>query len=331
MPNIVIHGENASIYADDFKAALNANVDIRILPDLLENDADISAYRDADIVIGNRFGATTPLPERARLYQVCAAGYDKIDLERLPAQLTVCNCFGHGDAIAEYVMAAILSQQVPIARSHDALKEGDWSYRAGTKATLRREIGDMTIGLLGYGHIGRAIARRAKPFGMTVHAANRSTVAERGDVDRYFPTSDLAAFYSSCDFVVVSLPLSDQTEGLVGADAFSAMRADATIINVGRGPVIDEHALFHALKDGAIGSAVIDTWYRYPAPGETTGRPASLPFETLPNIVMTPHNSAWSTGLVRRRAREMAANVDALLTGAPLNDVVHAPSAKQAG
>lgn len=330
MTNIVIHGENASIYADDFKAALKADARIRILPDVLDADGDIQAYREADIVIGNRFGATTPLPERALLYQVCAAGYDKIDLERLPAQLAVCNCFGHGDAIAEYVMAAILSQQIPIGAWHEALKGGDWSHRGGTKATLRREISEMTIGLLGYGHIGKAIARRAKAFGMRVHAANRSAVVEQGDVDRYFPLNDLAAFYGASDVIVVSLPLSDRTERLVGEDAFAAMRSDATIINVGRGPVIDEQALFSALKNGAIGGAVIDTWYRYPGPGETTGRPANLPFETLNNIVMTPHNSAWSTGLVRRRGREMAANVDALLSRRPLNDVVRAPSVEQA-
>ncbi|MCO6389577.1 phosphoglycerate dehydrogenase [Aliihoeflea aestuarii] len=330
MTNIVIHGETAAIYAQDFKAALKADARVDILPDALETQADISAYRQADVLIGNRFGAAMPLPERALLYQVCAAGYDKIDLDRLPAQLAVCNCFGHGDAIAEYVMAAILLRQVPIAQSHAALKEGDWTHRAGTRSTLRREIGDMTIGLLGYGHIGKAIARRAKAFGMKVHAANRSIIAEAGDVDRYFPMNALADFYGGCDFVVVSLPLNEQTEGLVDAAAFASMKPDATIINVGRGPVIDEQALFSALKEGVIGGAVIDTWYRYPGPGETTGRPATLPFETLPNIIMTPHNSAWSTGLVRRRGQEMAANVDALLSGQPLNDLVRAARLEQA-
>jgi phosphoglycerate dehydrogenase-like enzyme len=125
----------------------------------------------------------------------------------------------------------------------------------------------MTLGLFGFGHIGRTIARRAKAFDMTVVVANRSAVPASQLVDGAFALGD-AAFWSAADAIVVSLPLTEGTRGIVGKAEFAAMRPDAVILNVGRGPVIDEQALYDALTSGQIGGAVIDTWYHYPTGDE---------------------------------------------------------------
>jgi len=123
-------------------------------------------------------------------------------------------------------------------------------------------------------------------------------------------------------FAVVSLPLTPETRGLVGAEALAAMRPTATIVNVGRGPVIDEQALFDVLVQGRIGGAVIDTWYAYPTAGRPQTAPGHLPFETLANIVMTPHMSGWTEGTVRRRQETIAENIRRLASGSPLLNVV---------
>jgi phosphoglycerate dehydrogenase-like enzyme len=190
---------------------------------------------------------------------------------------------------------------------------------------LRTELGNQTIGLLGFGHIGKAIAARAKAFGMQVHAANRSAVASPL-VDKYFALDDLQNFMGSADALVVSLPLLASTTSIVNASALAAMRPDAVIVNVGRGPVIDEQALFDSLAARRIGGAIIDTWYNYPTPAQGECAPSRLDFASLPNLVMTPHMSGWTTGTIHRRQVTMADNIGRLAAGRELINVVRACS-----
>ncbi len=326
MIDIVFHGRTAAAYLDDFRAALRCEARIRAVPEAVREPDDIQALRQADVVVGNRLDASMPVPGRARLYQVCATGYDRIDLDLLPAGVTVCNCYGHEQAIAEYVMAAILARRIPLADADARLRQGQWPYRAGSPDGLHGEIGAATLGLLGYGHIGRAIAQRAQAFGMRVLAANRSPVPLSDTVDAWYGLQDLERFYADADFIVVSLPLLDGTHGLVDAAAFARMQPHAVLVNVGRGPVVDEQALYDALSRRRIGGAVIDTWYQYPAAAGQAAAPSRLPFAELDNVLMTPHMSAWTDGTIRRRARAMAANVDACFSGGRPACVIRAPS-----
>jgi phosphoglycerate dehydrogenase-like enzyme len=183
-------------------------------------------------------------------------------------------------------------------------------------------MGGRTLGLLGFGHIGKAIAARAKPFGLRTHVANRSSVPASAVVDKYFPLTDLGAFWPTADFVVVSLPLTAETTGIVSADAFAAMRPDAVVVNVGRGPLIDQQAMFDALSNRRIGGAIIDTWYQYPTATQKNALPSTLPFHTLDNILMTPHMSGWTRGTIERRQRTMAGNIRKRFAGEPCENVV---------
>src|SRR5690606_36641932 len=144
-------------YLEDFRAALECDARIRVLPDQLTDAADIQAYQRADVIVGVRLDASMPRPERVRLFQVCATGYDRIERAGLPPGAALCNCYGRGPAIARYVMAAILTRPVPLVAAHARLTRGDWHYRSGTPSALRGEIEGATLGLLGYGHIGQAI------------------------------------------------------------------------------------------------------------------------------------------------------------------------------
>ncbi len=157
---------------------------------------------------------------------------------------------------------------------------------------------------------------------MRVVVANRSPVAASPLVDRSFGLDSLPSFMGAVDAVVVSLPFIDATKGIVGAKELAAMRADAIILNVGRGPVIDEAALFDALKSNRIGGAIIDTWYDYPTPANPNGQPSKLPFHELTNLVMTPHMSGWTHGTIRRRQQTIADNIRRLANGEPLVNVI---------
>src|SRR6516225_5166574 len=192
---IVFHGENAASFNGGFSDLLDLPADVIVLSDVLENAGDRQAYAAADVVVGTKYDADLPRPERLRLFHVPGAGYDAVDLAALPKSAVVCNCFGHEQAIAEYVMAALLSRHVPLIDADRRLRNRDWAYWAGAPERAHGEIAGKTIGLLGFGHIGKAIAVRAKAFEMNVHVANRSRITPSQLVDRAFTLDDLGEFW----------------------------------------------------------------------------------------------------------------------------------------
>ena len=324
---IVFHGDSAGAFSDGFADLLRRPAEIVALPDALTGEADRRAYAAADVIVSFTFNDTMPRPECLELLHVPGAGYDAVDFEALPPSAVVCNCFGHEQAIAEYVIAALLMRQVPLADADRRLRSGEWAYKAGPVTAVHAELAEMTIGLLGFGHIGQAVAARAKAFEMRVHVANRSPVAVSPLVDRAFLLSELPAFWACADFFVVALPLTADTRSIVDASAFAAMRSTAVVVNVGRGPTIDERALYDALKSRRIAGAVIDTWYTYPSVASPRGYPSSLPFHELDNVVMTPHMSGWTLGTIRRRQRVIAENIERRMSGEPCVNVVRSATA----
>ncbi|GGB04536.1 phosphoglycerate dehydrogenase [Brucella endophytica] len=320
--NIVFHGENACSFSEGFQNELDAPANITLLPDRLESDADRKAYADADVIIGVKFDTSLPVPARLGLFHVPGAGYDAVDLEAVPASAVVCNCFGHEQAIAEYVFASILDRHVPLRDADMRLRAGDWSYTSGAISRAHDEIAGKTIGLLGFGHIGKAIAKRAKAFEMDVIVANRSPVELSPMVNASFTLDALVGFWPAADFIVVSIPSTPETKRIVGRNAFTMMRSDAVIMNVGRGATIDEDALYEALENRSIGGAVIDTWYKYPAANQQGVMPSTKPFHQLSNIVMTPHMSGWTLGTIRRRKNTIADNINRTARGESCVNIV---------
>lgn len=288
-----------------------------------------SALADADAAISMNWQRDFPPAPRLRLLQLPGAGTDGIDFATVPPTATVCNAFEHEIGIAEYVLAAILEWQIGVQRMHAQFRAGRWwgSYLAGP---LHADLHGRTIGIIGYGRIGREVAKRAHAFGVRVIAASRSAPAPDPWCDEYVPMDRLDSLLAAADFVLTALPLNDASRNLIDQAAFAAMKPSAVIINVGRGATIHEQALFEACRDRRIGGAIIDTWYRYPAQGSATipeSMPSSFPFHELDNVVMTPHGSAWSEALAGRRCRVMAQNLDRLFRGEPLTNVVRAPLA----
>jgi phosphoglycerate dehydrogenase-like enzyme len=136
----------------------------------------------------------------------------------------------------------------------------------------------------------------------------------------------LTDLLTGSDFVLVTLPLTDQTRGMLDRAAFAAMRPTGVVINVARGAIIDEEALYTALEEHRIGGAIIDVWYRYPPHGQPQGtRPSSFAFHELDNVMMTPHASGWTDALLPRRNRAVATNLNRLARGESLLNVVRAP------
>jgi phosphoglycerate dehydrogenase-like enzyme len=322
---IVFHGQNAANFRQGFEQLVAPEHQILDLSDALDQPGERAHYESAYVVIGIKLNDSMPVPLKARLFHAPAAGTDAVNTALLPATCTLANCFGHENAIAEYVIAALLMRHVPLAKADHDLRQQRWTYWAGRPTALRTELGSQTIGLLGFGHIAQTVAQRAKAMGMRVHVANRSPISHPV-VDQSWTLDALQDFMGSADAVVVSLPLTDNTLGLVDAKALSAMRSDAVLMNVGRGAVIDEKALYDALASRQIGGAVIDTWYQYPTPTQAECAPSQYDFAALDNVLMTPHMSGWTSGTVRRRQETLADNIARLSRGEALINVLHGPA-----
>ena len=276
---------------------------------------------DADAMISMNWARNMPLAPKLKLLHLPGAGTDDIAFDAVPPLAAICNVFEHEIGIAEYVLSAMLQSVIGIPRMDAALRRGEWygSHLAGPR---HGELYGQTVGIVGYGRIGREVAARAHAFGMKILACSRTPKTGDGLVERVEPMEKLDALLAQSDFVLLAIPLEASTAGLIGRERIAKMKPSALLINVARGALIDEKALYEACRDRHIGGAAIDTWYRYPAQGEVRGDPSTLPFRDLDNVIMTPHGSGWTEGLLPRRCRLIAQNLDRLVRGESLVNVV---------
>ncbi len=284
-----------------------------------------AGLRHADAVVSMSWNRGMPSAPRVRLLQLPGAGLDGIDPEAVPAQAAICNVYGHEYGIAEYVMAGMLTWVIRLPALDAALRRNSWwgSYLSGP---THGELLGRTLGIVGYGRIGRECARRAKAFGMTVRACSRRRDKGDGLVDEVWSMEDLGRVLEAADFLLLALPLDATTTGLIGAPELARMRSNAVLINVARGTLVDEAALFDACRNRTIGGAILDTWYQYPHPQTPLAAPSAYPYANLENVIMTPHASAWTDGLLERRNRAIARNLDNLARGEPLENLVRLPA-----
>jgi phosphoglycerate dehydrogenase-like enzyme len=291
------------------------------------DDRAISAFAEAEVLVSVDFDASLPPMPQLRLLHLPAAGLDALELGAVPDGCRVCNVFEHEIGISEYVLAAMLHDVVDLAGKSARFKAGGWADSPRLAAPFRPELSGQTIGLIGYGHIGRAIAPRAKAFGMRVMALARTRRHLDPPPDWLGEPAQLPTLLEASDFVVVACPLNEATHGMIGAAELARMKLEAVLINVARGPIVNEDALYRALSTGTIRGAVLDTWYHYPGPDDPGVRPSRHPFHELDNVVMTPHCSGWTEGLMERRFAVIADNIERLRDGRALLNQVHPPAA----
>ena len=184
------------------------------------------------------------------------------------------------------------------------------------------EVMGRTIGIIGYGRIGREVAERAAGLKCRVLAANRSPVADPAPAEAVFRLAELDRMLPLCDTVLISCGLAPETKGLIDARRLALMKPGALLINVARAAILDEDALYAALKDGRLGGAALDVWWQYPTQAEPDRRPSRQPFHELPNVLITPHSSSSIEATADRRWSVVAANLDRFARGEPLENIV---------
>lgn len=262
-----------------------------------------------------------------RLVQVTGAGVDKIPLADLAPGVAVANTFHHGRPIAEHVLMVSLMLNRHVLAADAQMRAGRWlTVATDPDVAFHGVLAGRTVGLLGLGGIGQEVARLAGALGMTVQAIRRDPagpVPEDIDLAWVGGLADLPRLMSTSDIVVVTIPLSDSTRGVVDAAALAVMRPTSILVNVARGAVVDEDALFAALTAGSIAGAGIDVWWG--APAGASAPPAAQRFAALENVVLTPHHSGHARTTFELRAADIAANVHNLEQSRPLINLVRAP------
>jgi phosphoglycerate dehydrogenase-like enzyme len=293
--------------------ALQSLARVTVVEDWAEDPA---ALRRARVILTGLAPVSSDAIEAAEaleLIQCASHGFDYVDLDAAARRsVTVAN-IGSTDAekqnVAEQTFALMLALAKQLVPAHEALSTGDWALPRLQSAIT--ELSQKTLGIIGFGHIGREVARRAAAFDMHVLYTDRRPVADPGDAE----FSSLDALLARSDYVTVHAPLAPDTTHLIGADQLRSMKPTAFLINTARGAIVDQSALAAALSSGTIAGAGIDVFD--PEPPH-----ADFPLLTAPNVVLSPHVAGVTRETLVRIAQAAIANAARFLRGEQPLDVV---------
>src|SRR6266480_2885673 len=256
-----------------------------------------------------------PSLQHVKFIQLISAGADHMPFAELPSHIIIASNPGaYATPMAEHVMAMTLALAKRLLIEHQKLRNGEFD-----QFTPNRMLSGTTAGILGFGGIGRATARLMRAFGMRIYAINHSGTSSES-VDFLGTLHDLEWVLRQSDVVVVSLPLSKTTRGLIGEEEFGWMKPDAILVNVARGAIIDEEALYIHVKNHPSFLVGIDAWWTEPFMHGSFR--IEYPFLELPNVLGSPHNSGVVPHVLVDATRQAVKNVKHFLKGEKVMGIV---------
>ncbi len=290
--------------------------DVRFLTPANRAEAD-HAIAEADIVLG--WAVTRENFAHARRLhwiQVMAAGLGNLLFpELVESDVVVTNGRGlHAVSMAEHTIGVMLSFVRKLHLSRDAQREGRW-----TQAELFRSgIGELhgtTLGIVGLGTIGGAIATRARALGVKVIGLRRRPSQDPAPADLQWGEDRLHDLLAEADWIVLTVPLTPETRGMIGERELAAMKPGAFLVNLGRGPLVDEEALTRALESGRLAGAALDVFEHEPLPPES-------PLWSMSQVILTPHSSGLGPRYWERSLDLFRDNLTRWRQGTPLRNVI---------
>lgn len=271
------------------------------------------ALQEADVLLSWNFPREIQPQDYPHLHQVSfiqllSAGADHMPFADLPPHILVASNPGaYAAPMAEHVMAMTLALAKRLLVENQKLRNGEFN-----QSTPNRVLAGMTAGILGFGGIGRATARLMRAFGMQIYAINHSGKSSE-PADFLGTLHDLEHVLRQSDVVVISLPLTRTTKGLIGKEELEWMKTEAILVNVARGAIIDEQALYNHVKNHPEFLVGIDAWWTEPFMHGSFRM--EYPFLELPNVLGSPHNSAVVAHVLVNATRQAAENVKHFLKG----------------
>lgn len=286
----------------------------------LQNDERVpEEIPDTDVFIGSSLRPQHFLTaKRLRwIHSPAAAVHQLMYPELLQSGVVLTNSTGiHGPVVAEHAMAVLLAmaKRLPQAMQYQAKHE--WSQDQLWHGQPRpREVAEATVAVIGMGGIGREFAKRARAFGMKVFAVRENPGKGLDGADAVYSSAQIEEVLPQSDYVLLCTPVTPATTGIINAARLKKMKPDAYLINVARGPLIDEAALVDALRERRIAGAALDVFVEEPLPPDS-------PLWSLDNVLITPHTAAVTDRLWERHYQHIAENLHRFLAGQPvLNQV----------
>lgn len=278
----------------------------------------IERLQGADIILINKTPITAEVLDACptiKLICVLATGYNVVDCDAARARgIPVCNVPDYStNAVAQFTFSLLLELCNRVGHHNALVQDGAWSRCPDFCFwdSHQLELAGKTMGIIGFGRIGRAVGRIATAFGMEVLAYNRSRCPEGEAIGRYV---DLDTLLSQSDVVSLHCPLTPQTEGIISADALGRMKDGAILLNTARGPLLDESAVADALRSRKLRGAASDVVSKEPITENN-------PLLGAPNCILTPH-MAWAPIESRKRIlKSTTASIEGFLSGKPVNTV----------
>ena len=276
-----------------------------IIPEAFTEDDLMKYAPEADIFFGPVISKR--LCESAthlKFIQVPWTGVDNLNFDLIrEIGVKVCNSHSNAYAVAEQAIALMFDASKKIAYHDRLMRTGDWNRpkpdKSNAVSPFSKRVSKSQVGIIGYGHIGKIIRQYLSAMECQFHIADIS-VSEKKTEDgaSFYPMNSLKDLLGAVDYVFLCVPLTAETRGFFGKEQFEAMREDAIMINTSRGEIVDEAALYDALSNKVIAGAGMDTWYNNPKnPFDTDCKPSlNYPFETLDNLVLSPHRAAMIAG-----------------------------------
>lgn len=247
--------------------------------------------KDADVVVSARLSKEEIESSRLKLIIVPMAGVNALDWEAIrKKKVMVSNCHANAPAVAERALALALALLGRVVEFDRDLRYGVWhGYSVGSvEEDHWCSLRNKTVCIVGMGHIGEELSKLLQPFGCQIIGVRKSAPKEHSNI-----TSDLDWAVEVSNVIFITLPLTKQTRNLFDAERLHKMKGKY-LINVSRGEIIDEKALFQSLRDGILSGAAIDTWYLYPRNTDEVTLPSRYPFNTLKNVVLSPHVGGYT-------------------------------------
>jgi phosphoglycerate dehydrogenase-like enzyme len=242
------------------------------------------------------------------LVQLLSAGVDHVPFDWFSEEVEIAsNAGAYAEPMAEHVVAMALALAKRLPQNDAAMARGEFDQQRPNRA-----IRGAVVGVLGFGGVGQATARLFKALDARVYALNRSGRSDE-PIDQLGTLEELDQLLTVADILVVSLPLTRETRGLIGRRELSLMTADAILVNVARAEIIDEDALYEHLRQNPSFSAGLDVWWQEPAQDGLFA--TRRPFLELPNVLGSPHNSGITVGALAAATRDAAANIARYLRG----------------
>jgi len=282
-------------------------------------DSILEIGKDVAIIASNRVPSELiESSSKLKMIQTFAAGVENINFSAIQKRddLIICNSHINAAEVAEHAITLLFAVAKNVIPNDRELRKGDWKFAFGGP-NPNIEIRNKTCLILGLGNIGSEIAKRLKVFDVTIHAATRSGTSKHADLaDKIVKIDEVEPIVGEADFVILSLPHTPESEGLVNEDFISRMKPNSILVNISRGPIIEEKALFDALQDNKIRGAGLDVWWRYPKKWRGKGHPPTdMPFQELDNLVASPHRAGYSENTEREYFQFAGENILRFIKG----------------